>query len=74
MKVSLFVLQFVAGQDWSHYRLPLDLNPVHYDIDLKAYLDPLDQGEYDLPQHFDGKTAIYFDVVKGNVDKEKLFT
>ena len=36
MKVSLFVLQFVAGQDWSHYRLPDDLNPVHYDIDLKV--------------------------------------
>ena len=42
----LFFLSFSRAQDRPEFRLPLDVEPVHYKIDLKAFLDPNDQVSY----------------------------
>ena len=39
----LFFINFINAQDRPEFRLPLDVEPVHYKIDLKAYLDPENQ-------------------------------
>ena len=39
----LFFINFINAQDRPEFRLPLDVEPVHYKIDLKAYLDPDNQ-------------------------------
>jgi len=44
--ILLFALVGTAiGEDWSHFRLPEVAKPSHYEVDLKPYLDPDDQGE-----------------------------
>ena len=48
-----------------NYRLPTIFKPQHYNVDLKVYLDPENQGEnYDGsdPQHFDGISSVDFEV------------
>ena len=35
MKSILFIFQTIFGQEWQEYRLPDNLLPIHYDIDLK---------------------------------------
>ena len=53
--------------EWSEYRLLQSIKPVHHDINLKAYLDPNNQGQFyqgNHSHHFDGEVSILIDVVE----------
>lgn len=66
-KICLLIfVKSIFCADWdpaTNFRLPDTIRPRHYEIDLKPYLDPEDQGEeYNGPdpQHFDGISTAYF--------------
>ena len=63
----------ITVKDYDHYRVPEGiLSADSYDIELKVYLDPKNQGENYPPtwcaecdnhaQHFDGKSKMHFEV------------
>jgi len=59
----LFFIKCIFAAEWTHYRLPESIRPTHYDVELKPYLDPADQGESYTgadPQHFDGTSTVHF--------------
>lgn len=67
MTLILFLIcvKSIFSTEWdpNHFRLPGTVIPSHYEIDLKPYLDPEDQGESYTGteiQHFDGISTVYF--------------
>ena len=56
-KTFLVLIEIVICADWNHFRLPEVAKPSHYEVELKPYLDPDDQGD-----QYDG-TVFYFKII-----------